>query len=257
LAVLLVAAPAFAASEVEFAGEPVPLSRPEAAEGLDQELLLLSEAKSRVWLTLRRSERYLPIIEAALTNARVHQDFKYLPMALASLAPAYQAQGRAGLWRLTQADAKGMGLAITSELDERLDPVAASSQAAVKIAALVKAYGSNVLALAAFIDEGAVKTAQAVGGKDKNFFQLYLPESLEKLVYQVIAGKILFGGPEAYGYRKGRFWPVLARRREKQDRPVNLKELAKRSDVDYKTFRDMNPHILGDEAPAGAYLYLP
>ncbi|MDR2142549.1 MAG: transglycosylase SLT domain-containing protein [Deltaproteobacteria bacterium] len=240
-----------------FAGEPLPMNRPEVAENLDQELLLLSEAKSRVWLTLRRSGRYLPIIDAALAQAGISSDFRYLPMTLTQLSPTYQAQGRAGLWRLSQAEAKALELQITAEVDERLDPVLASTKAAQKLKSLIKVYGSNLLALAAYIDEGSTGLALTAAGEERNFFKIYWPENLEKSVYQVLAGKILFGAPQNYGYLSVRSWPVLAKRRQKLTEPQSLKDLASQNKLDYKTFREMNPHILGETAPAGVNVYLP
>ncbi|MDR1870309.1 MAG: transglycosylase SLT domain-containing protein [Deltaproteobacteria bacterium] len=247
--------PAYGADE--FAGEKIPLNQPNVAENLDQELLLLSEAKARVFLTLRRSLRHLPLIDAALAQNKVPIDFRYLPMTLTSLAPAYQAGGRAGLWRLTVNEAKTMGLTVSSEVDERLDPVASTNQAANKLKNLIAAHKSPVMALAAFIDERSLLAAQAAAGGAKNFFSLYITESLEKPVYQVLAGKYLFGDPAAYGYPNVKPWPPLAKNRQKLTAPTSLKELAAKSKVDYKTFRDLNPHFLTDIAPAGFFVNLP
>jgi hypothetical protein len=241
----------------EFAGEKVPTNQASVGENLDQELLLLSEAKSRVFLTLRRAPRYLPIIDAALAKAKVPADFRYLPMTLTSLSPAYQTGGRAGLWRLTVNEAKALGLTITKEVDERFDPVAASNLAANKLKELIAAKGSTIMALAAFIDEKAVLAAQVAANGEKNFFGLYLTESLEKPVYQVLAGKYLYGDPAAYGYPNVKTWPVLAKKRQKVTEPTSLKDLAAKSKLDYKTFRDLNPHILGDIAPKDSNLNLP
>jgi hypothetical protein len=241
----------------EFAGEELPLNRAEAAEGVDQELLLLSEAKSRVWLTLRRSARYLPLIDAALTKEKVPLDFRYLPMALTSLSSTYQANGRAGLWRFNLSDAKALGLKVTPELDERLDPVTSSLAASQKIAALLKTHGSPILALAAFIDQPSVEAALLAAGGKKDFFSLYLPEILEKNVYQVLAGRILFSSPATYGYQTNRTWPILAKSRQKLTQPLDLKDEAAKLKLDYKTFRDLNPHVLGDVAPVEAFIYRP
>jgi hypothetical protein len=241
----------------EFAGETVPQIQPEVSESLDQELLLLSEAKARIWLTIRRTARYLPLVEAALSKTGVHRDFRSIPLALTNLSAKYQSQGRAGLWRFSAGEAKALGLTVTSDIDERFDPVASSMAAAGKLKRLTADYGSPVLAVAAFLDEGATMTAVTAAGGQKNFFRLYLPESLEKSVYQVIACKIIFDRPETYGYSLARTWPVLAQKRQKQDRAGSLKELAASLKVDYLTFREMNPHLLTDTVPAGAYVFLP
>ncbi|MDR1084116.1 MAG: transglycosylase SLT domain-containing protein [Deltaproteobacteria bacterium] len=248
---------AFGASNAEFAGEPVPQIQPEVAESLDQELLLLSEAKARIWLTIRRTARYLPLVETALSKAGVHRDFRSIPLALTGLSAKYQSQGRAGLWRFSANEARALGLTVTSDLDERFDPVASSAAAASKLKKLTADYGSPVLAAAAFLDEGATLAAVTAAGGQKNFFRLYLPDTLEKSVYQVLAGKIIFDRPEAYGYSLTRTWPVLARKRQKQDQARSLKDLAAGLKVDYLTFREMNPHLLTDTVPAGAYVYLP
>ncbi len=56
---------------LSFCGEEVPLNRNEVYQAVDQNLVLLSEAQSRVWLALKRSGRFLPTVEQAL--ARLHE----------------------------------------------------------------------------------------------------------------------------------------------------------------------------------------
>jgi hypothetical protein len=266
LAVLLVlvcwsvtvpSARAQSATSLQFCGEEVPLNRPEVHEGLDQELLLLSEAKARVWMTLRRSERLLPIIENALRDHKVPVDFKFLPMAVANLDPEYRSGGRRGLWRFTEAEAAAAGLLVNSEIDERLDPVSSSAAAATKIASLKQSLGSWTMALAAFLDPGPLATAITEAGQSSDYFSLYVPENLNKSVDLVLAGKILYSNPELYGYRLTRPWPTLANGRRKLDTPQGLRELATSFKVDYRTFRDMNHHILGDIAPEGIFINTP
>ncbi|MDR1607677.1 MAG: hypothetical protein LBT38_04625 [Deltaproteobacteria bacterium] len=257
LALTIILGTSLKAEDRKFAGQAVPLDRPEVAEGVDQELLLLSEAKSRVWLTLRRSAKYLPIIDTALSKTGVSADFRYLPMTLTSLSPTYQVGGRAGLWRLSANEAKAMGLVISRELDERLDPVAASLASATKIKNLEKSLGSPVMALAAFIDENATRAAMAAAANETNYFRLYCPESLEKAVFQVLAGQILFSAPQVYGYNLTKTWPNLAKKRQKVTAPQDLRALASQNNLDHKSFRDLNPHILGETIPVGAFVYLP
>jgi hypothetical protein len=240
-----------------FCGEAVPLNRTEVHEIVDQELLLLSEAKARVWLTLRRSARHLPVIDRALKEASVPSDFRFLPMALANLDPQFRSGNRRGLWRLTEAEAAGSGLVVDKSLDERLDPIASSAAAAARLAALKAAYGSWTLAAAAFIDQGAVNAALAEAEGERDYYRLYLPEALEKTMAQVLAGKVLYSSPELYGYTPARSWPVLASRRTRLEAPASLRELAAKSKLDYKTFRSMNPHLIADPAPAGAWLNIP
>ncbi|MDR2197952.1 MAG: transglycosylase SLT domain-containing protein [Deltaproteobacteria bacterium] len=244
-------------SGLTFAGEAVPLGRVDVHESLDQELLLLSEAKARVWLTLRRSGRYLPVIEKALDGAEVSRDFKYLPMALSNLDPLYRSGQRRGLWRLSEGEAASMGLSVNKLVDQRLDPEASSAAAAIRLKTLRTGYGSWTMALAAFLDEDALAAAVLEAGGGKDYYLLYVPETLDKAVSQVIAGKILYSDPGVYGYGPSKPWPVLSRSVVRLDAASDMYELAQRYGTDYKTFRDMNPHILTDAAPAGSSIHVP
>ncbi|MDR1164827.1 MAG: transglycosylase SLT domain-containing protein [Deltaproteobacteria bacterium] len=247
----------FFSASLNFAGESVPLNQAEVFEGVDQELLLLSEAKARTFLSLRRAAKTLPAVESALKESGVPNDFKYLPLTLTNLNPTYRSGGRRGIWRLSEGEARAMGLTVNKSVDERLDPVLSSQKAAAQLKALRDRYGSWAMALAALLSEGELAAAQAEAPGEKNFYRLYVPENLGKNFYQVIAGKVLYGDPAAYGYRSDQSWPVLAKSRLALSEPQSLKDLAREHRLDYKTFRDLNPHILGDIAPAGVILNIP
>jgi hypothetical protein len=113
------------------------------------------------------------------------------------------------------------------------------------------------LALAAFLDEPALQAALAEGEGERDPYKLYLPEALERAMGQVMAGKILYSGPQRFGYDQPKGWPALSARRVQLAEPMGVKDLAKSHGVDYKTFRAMNPHLLADTAPAGAWLNVP
>jgi hypothetical protein len=243
-------------SNFSFAGEPVPLGRPDVYESLDQELLLLSEAKARVWLTLRRSPRYLPIIGSALTNAGVPQDFRFLPMALANLDPHYRSGGSGGFWRLSEPYAAGLGLTVNKLLDQRMDPEASSVAAATRIASLSKSYGGWTMALAAFLDEGGLAQAVQESGGVADYYSLYVNENLQKSVSQVLAGKILYSSPQSYGYNLSKAWPPIGRRVQVAGEG-RMGKIAADNGVDYKSLRDLNPHVRTDVVPSGTTIYLP
>jgi hypothetical protein len=224
---------------------------------MDQELLLISEAKARVFLALRRMPRTLPSVEAALRAQGVPDDFKYLPLTLTGLDPLYRSGPRRGIWRLNESEAGSMGLAVNKSIDERLDPVKSSEAAAVRLKSLYGLWGSWTAALAAFLDGPSLSAAAAESGGERDYYRLYVPDALDKAVCQVLAGKILFADPSVYGYRPSRAWPRLAGSRSVLAEGGNMRELARRHGVDYKTFRDMNPHVLADSVPPGATVYVP
>jgi hypothetical protein len=242
---------------LSFASEPVPLAQADIHESLDQELLLLSEARARVFLSLRRMPRHLPALERALRERNVPDDFKFLPLAVTNLDPLFRSGQRRGIWRMTEDEARNAGLAVTSSVDQRLDPVASSEGAAARIAGLHSAWGSWTSALAAFLDEPAFAQASNDAGGERDYYRLYVPDTLERAVSQVLAGKLIYSDPAAYGYRPSRAWPALAASRAVMAEGGSLRELARRYGTDYKTFRDMNPHVLQDSVPPGTALNVP
>ena len=125
-----------------FCGEAVALKQPEIFRSVDQNLVLLAEAKSRIWMTLRRSTRFLPIIEKELKRASVPDDFKYFAQTISSMNPKYNSPQGRGLWRLSKENAQDLGLRIDKFVDERLDPTASTVAAAKHFKALKAATGS-------------------------------------------------------------------------------------------------------------------
>jgi hypothetical protein len=238
---------------LEFCGEPVPLNQVEIFKALDQNLVLLTEARSRIWLTLRRSPRFLPLMEKTLAQAGVPADLEYLPLAVAHLSPAYNNLGR-GLWRLREAEARALGLRVDAAIDERLDPTASSFAAAKRLTELKKIYGSWTSAMAAhLLGEPAFQRAVDDAGGETNFYKLYFQDGQDQLPMTVLAGKILFQDLAAFGYvqEPARAWPAWPGKRAVTPAPTTIKALADQYGRDYKSFRDMNPHLLGSAVPAG------
>ena len=254
---LLAGPPASAVSPkgltLDFCGEPVPLSQAEVFKVVDQNLLLLTEARSRVWLTLRRSPRFLPLVEKGLAQAKVPADLKYLPLTVTHLSPAFNNIGR-GLWRLREAEAKALGLRVDAAVDERLDPAASTAAAARRLTELKNRYGSWTSAMAAhLLGEAVFQRAVDEAGGETNFYKLYFQDGLDQLPTSVLAGKILFRNPAAFGYAQepARAWPPWPGHRTAVAAPTTMRALADKYGRDYKTFRGMNPHILSGAVPAG------
>lgn len=242
-----------------FCGEPVPLNQPEVFKAVDQNLILLTESRSRIWLTLRRLSRFLPVIERELAKARVPDDLKYIPLVITNLAPDYNNVGR-GLWRLRESEARLLGLKVDETIDERLDPVTATAAAARRLSDLKNIYGSWTTAMAAhLISELSVQKSVAEADGEKNYYQLYFPEGQEQLPSTVLAGKIIFSDLAAFGYNPDptHAWPPLTDHRETLKTATTIRDLATQFGQDYKTFRDMNPHLLSPSVPAGVTINIP
>lgn len=244
---------------LSFCGEAVQLNRPEVYQAVDQNLLLLAEANSRIWLSLRRSGRFHNVVAAELKKAGVPADLIYIPWTITGFAPEYNSGGR-GIWRLKDAEAKALGLRVDGTVDERLDPVASTRAAAKRLSDLKNVFGSWTTAMAAYLQgDKIIAQVQAEASGEKDFYKLYLPDGLDQLPASVLAGKLIFQDPAAFGYHQSadRAWSPFPTRRETVKQATTARALATQLKKDYKLFRDMNPHLLTGIIPAGVTVNIP
>ena len=116
--------------KMDFAGEPVPLEIPDVAERLDRELILNAYFHSNTILGVKRMYRHLPEIEKVLKEQNVPDDFKYLALAESLFGNVTSPAGASGFWQLMPETAKGYGIRIHDEVDERFHVYKATVAAA-------------------------------------------------------------------------------------------------------------------------------
>ncbi|UQZ87979.1 hypothetical protein C4J81_01600 [Deltaproteobacteria bacterium Smac51] len=244
---------------LNFCGEPVQLDRNDVYQAVDQNLVLLSEAQSRVWLSLKRAGRFLPVVENELRRAGLPNDLKYIPYSITSFAPEYNSGGR-GIWRLRETDARALGLRVDKDVDQRLDPVASTAAAVKRLSGLKNSYGSWTTAMAAYmIGDEAMQKAVSEAGGERDYYKIYLPDGQDNLPSMVLAGKIVFSNPAAFGYHvdSSRLWPAFSGKQATVEQATTARALAAKYGKDYKSFRDINPHLISGTVPAGVTINVP
>ena len=116
---------------LSFCGEAVPLEDPEVRERMEKELLLSLWDRDQAILWLKRSTRYLPDIEAMLSEAGLPDDLKYIALAESALRPHVGSpKGAIGFWQFLPATGRLYGLTINDQIDQRRSLIA-STKAAV------------------------------------------------------------------------------------------------------------------------------
>lgn len=138
----------------------------------------LENSRPQVSAILGLSNYYMPIFEQALEERGLPLELKYLPVIESGLDPnAVSKHGAAGLWQFMIATANGMGLEVSSLVDERRDPYASSRAAADYLKSLHDAYSDWNLAIAAYnCGPSAVNKAIRRAGADegrKDFWTIY------------------------------------------------------------------------------------
>ncbi len=135
---------------------------------------------------------YMPIFEEALERHQMPLELKYIPIIESALNPnAVSPAGAGGLWQFMITTAKGVGLTVDTQLDERRDPYRSSEKAAVYFKQLYDTYHDWSLAIAAYnCGPGNVNKAIRRAGTDNpDFWEIYnyLPRETRGYVPAFIA----------------------------------------------------------------------
>ena len=187
---------------LEFCGEKTPLDVQEVRERLEKELLLTLADRPQVILWIKRSNRYLSLIEKMLTEHGLPEDLKYVAIVESALRPHVgSTKGAIGFWQFMEGTGRIYGLTINVRMDERRN-IFKSTLAAIKyFQALYEDLGSWTLAAAAYnMGEEGLK-AEILAQKSDNYYQLYLPLETQRYIFRIISAKLILSNPEKYGFQ--------------------------------------------------------
>jgi hypothetical protein len=243
-------------STLDFCGEKVPLEKQEVRERFEKEFLLSLWDRPQVILWLKRSRRYLPIIEHAFQKSGLPQDLKYMAIAESALRPHVSStKGAIGFWQFMAPTGRTYGLTINRYRDERRN-IAISTKAAIRyFKALYETFESWTLAAAAF-NCGEYRLAAAIEEQDvRNYYDLYLPLETERYVFRVLAAKLILSDPEKYGFHledSSYYPPIEADEVSFQvpdETPIRI--IAKAAHTHFKVIKSLNPELRGTFMPKG------
>lgn len=174
--------------------------------------MYVDRRRGQVERMLGLSSYYMPIFEEALEAEGVPLELRYLPIIESALDPnAVSRAGATGLWQFMAPTARGLGMEITSLVDERRDPVRSSRMAARYLRQLHDIYDDWSLAIAAYnCGPGNVnKALKRAGEGKKDFWEIYPYLPAETRGY--LPGFIAANYAMTY-YANHGISPVLARR---------------------------------------------
>ncbi|QHL86484.1 transglycosylase SLT domain-containing protein [Nibribacter ruber] len=235
-------------SAMTFAGEPVPLEVPDVAERLDRELLVNSYLHATSLLGLKRMQRYQDQIIQVLRENDIPEDFIYLALAESLFSPVTSPAGASGFWQLMPDTARGYGLLVNAEVDERFH-VQKSTQAAIRYLKTARSkFGSWTNAAASYNrGMGGIDAALKRQGVS-SYYDLFLNDETFRYMFRILALKEVLGNPTKYGFElpsdQG-YKPLPTKTYTVRSTIEDLPAFALEQGTNYKTLRLYNPWIKG------------
>ena len=232
--------------KVTFAGESVPLDLFDIKEALDRELLSNTYFHSQTIRLIKMANRYFPQIEPVLRKNLVPDDFKYLAVAESGLMQAVSPVKAVGFWQLMKGTAQDYGLEVNSMVDERYH-IGKSTQVACKyLIESYKKYGNWTMTAASYNAGRRGMDRQIQRQKKENYYDLLLNEETARYLFRVVAFKLIFENPEAFGFNifdKDLYPEIPVYSIEVDSAVADFADFAQMHGTNYKILKYMNPWL--------------
>lgn len=233
--------------EVRFADEVIPLDRYDLRERMDRELMAFTYMHSSTLLTLKRANRYFPVIEPILRKNGLPDDLKYLAVIESSLNPlAYSRAGAAGMWQFMKGTGRDFGLEVNNNIDERYHLEKSTEAACDYLKQAYAKYGSW-LCVAASYNAGQARISSQLEkqGVDRAV-DLWLVEETARYMFRLLAAKAVFNQPQQYGFllkRQDLYPPIPYTTDTITTGIADLAAYAKGKNITYAQLKDANPWL--------------
>lgn len=203
---------------------------------------------------LERSARYSTLMKRILRQNGLPEDLLYIALIESGFSPKITSRaGAVGYWQFIRGTGRRYGLEINPLIDERRDPVLSTQAAADYFKGLYSVFGSWYLAMASYnVGEGRVMR-EIMRNHTRDFWELArkrrLPRETMSYVPKFIAAKLIAKNPEKYGFTDLDYENPAEFELIRIDKPVNLKTMATKMNIDYDDFKLLNPKFKGEVAP--------
>jgi len=233
-----------------FCGQRINLTDEDIRERLEREVLVNAYFQSSTVQSLKRAGRYFPAIERTLKTHGVPDDFKYLAVIESGLTQALSPAGAQGFWQFMPFTAADHQLELSDEVDERLH-IQKSTVAACEYLLGAQKLLNDWLLTAASYNRGIGGVQQDMKWqRTTSYFDTYMNAETARYVFRILAVKLIFEDPLAYGYDVTKieiYKPFSTKVVTIQESITNLADWAISKGINYKLLVKLNPWILGNK----------
>jgi len=233
--------------EMTFCGETINLEDEDIRERLDKEILVNAYFQSSTFQAMKRAHRYFPEMERTLKANGIPEDFKYLAVIESNLIQAVSPVGAQGFWQFMPFTAKEHDIIMNDEVDERLNIKKSTIAACEYLKTAHDTLKDWVLTAASYNRGiGGVRSDMRWQGT-ANYFDTHMNSETGRYVFRILAMKLIFENPEAYGYDMKAielYKPFKTKTVVVKESIPNLAEWAIEQGFNYKILIKLNPWLL-------------
>ena len=240
-------APPSVPTQVSFADEVIALDRYDLRERMDRELMAFTYMHSSTMLTLKRANRYFPLIEPILREEGLPDDLKYLAVIESSLNPlARSGAGAAGMWQFMKGTGRDYGLEVNDNIDERYHIEKSTRAACAYLREAYAKYGSW-LCVAASYNAGQGRITQQLQKQGvQRAVDLWLVEETTRYMFRLLAAKAVLTHPQQYGFllKHSDLYPPIPCTTDTVTTSIaDLASYARGKGITYAQLKDANPWL--------------
>jgi len=199
------------------------------------------------WLS--RSSRYIPMMKEILKREGMPEDLVYVAM----IESGFQLHARSwanavGPWQFISGTGRRYDLRIDQWVDERKDPVKATTAAALYLKELYGMFKGDWYLAAAGYNAGENKILRAINMYNtSDFWEIsrgsYLKRETKEYVPKLLAAAIIAKDPARYGFSDIAYLPAIEFETVQIPSRTDLDLVAKLSGTTYETIRELNPDL--------------
>lgn len=183
-----------------FANETLPSEVPGISSRMEKALRNYSFHKMQTTHLHKNAAKWFPVVVPILLAHGIPEDFKYMPLVESGFKPGSSSKGASGYWQFMPETARGFGLKVNSEIDERHNVRKSTIAACKYLKSLYREFGSWTLAAAAYNIGGNSLKRHIAKQNEDNYYKMKLNRETASYLFQLMSMKEIIEKPKLYGY---------------------------------------------------------